>query len=95
MNDEQIILVRDSFELVEPIADQAATLFYGRLFEIAPQVEPLFTGDMNEQGRKLMATLGVVVRGLDEFTPATEAAWTAAYTALTTAMIVAAYPTAS
>src|SRR5262249_30219766 len=41
------------------------SLFYGRLFEIAPEVKPLFRGDMTEQGRKLMATLAVVVQGLD------------------------------
>jgi hemoglobin-like flavoprotein len=34
------------------------------LFEIAPDVRPLFRGDMAEQGRKLMATLAVVVNGL-------------------------------
>ena len=42
----------------------SATAFYGRLFEIAPAVKPLFRGDMTEQGRKLMATLGVVVNSL-------------------------------
>ncbi len=39
-------------------------MFYGRLFEIAPEVKPLFKGDMAEQGRKLMATLAVVVGSL-------------------------------
>ena len=39
-------------------------MFYGRLFEIAPAVKPLFRGDMTEQGRKLMATLGAVVNSL-------------------------------
>ena len=39
-------------------------MFYGRLFEIAPEVRPLFKGDMAEQGRKLMATLAVVVGSL-------------------------------
>ena len=39
-------------------------MFYGRLFEIAPEVKPLFKGDMAEQGRKLMATLAVVVGAL-------------------------------
>ena len=63
---EQIKLVQDSFALVAPIADDAATLFYGRLFEIAPEVQPLFGGDMTAQGRKLMQTLGVVVAGLDD-----------------------------
>lgn len=39
-------------------------MFYGRLFEIAPAVKPLFRGDMKEQGSKLLATLAVVVNGL-------------------------------
>ena len=43
-------------------AKRAAGMFYGRLFEIAPEVRPLFKGDMAEQGRKLMATLAVVDR---------------------------------
>jgi hemoglobin-like flavoprotein len=43
---------------------QAAALFYGRLFETAPAVKPLFRGDMTEQGCKLMAKLGVVVNSL-------------------------------
>ena len=60
----QIDLVQSSFAKVAPIADTAAALFYGRLFEIAPEVKPLFHGDMAEQRRKLMTTLGVVVNGL-------------------------------
>jgi hypothetical protein len=62
----QIELVQETFARVVPIADQAAGLFYGRLFETTPEVRPLFTGDMDEQGRKLMTTLGVVTRGLDD-----------------------------
>ena len=64
MTPVQVQLVQDSFAKVAPIAEQAAALFYGRLFEIAPEVKPLFRGDMAEQGRKLMATLAVVVNGL-------------------------------
>ena len=61
---DQVKAIQDSFKLVAPISEQAAALFYGRLFEIAPDVKPLFRGDMTEQGRKLMATLGVVVNSL-------------------------------
>jgi hypothetical protein len=43
------------------LATQAAILFYGRLFEIAPAVKPLLRGDMTEQGCKLMVTLDDVV----------------------------------
>jgi hemoglobin-like flavoprotein len=64
MTPDQIKAIQESFAKVAPISDQAATLFYGRLFEIAPSVAPLFRGDMQEQGRKLMATLAVVVNGL-------------------------------
>jgi hemoglobin-like flavoprotein len=64
MTPHQIALVQASFVKVAPIADAAAGLFYGRLFEIAPEVKPMFKGDIAEQGRKLMATLGVVVKGL-------------------------------
>ncbi len=66
MNSDQVALVRYSFAKITPIAEEAAALFYGRLFEIAPEVKPLFQGDMKEQGRKLMATLAVVVNGLSD-----------------------------
>jgi hypothetical protein len=50
-------------KLVAPTS-QAASLFYGRLFEIAPALISLLRGDMTEHGCKLMATLGVVVNSL-------------------------------
>jgi nitric oxide dioxygenase len=64
MTPDQIKAIQESFTKVIPISEQAAALFYGRLFEIAPAVKPLFRGDIKEQGRKLMATLAVVVNGL-------------------------------
>jgi hemoglobin-like flavoprotein len=72
----QVELVQSSFAKVVPIAAVAAELFYGRLFEIAPEVKPLFRHDMREQGRKLMTTLGVVVgslKHLDAIMPAVKA----------------------
>jgi nitric oxide dioxygenase len=65
MTPGQIDLIQASFEKVAPHAELAASMFYGRLFEIAPAVKPLFKGDIKEQGRKLMATLGVVVGSLN------------------------------
>ena len=64
MEQDQINAIQESFAKVVPISEQAATLFYGRLFETAPALKPLFRDDMAEQGRKLMVTLGVVVNGL-------------------------------
>lgn len=66
MTPEQIAMVQESFEKVVPIADDAAALFYGRLFEIAPEVKPLFKSDIKEQGKKLMTMIGTAVRGLND-----------------------------
>ena len=64
MNPTQIKLVQDSFAKVAPISEQAAVMFYDRLFEVAPSVKAMFPIDMTEQRKKLMATLAVVVNGL-------------------------------
>jgi hemoglobin-like flavoprotein len=65
MNTDQKILVQASFRQVVPIADAAAALFYGRLFELDPSLRHLFRGDLDTQGRKLMQMLSVAVAGLD------------------------------
>jgi len=64
MTPDQVKAIQESFLKVKPISEQAAELFYGRLFEIAPAVKPMFRGDMKEQGRMLMAVLAAVVHGL-------------------------------
>ncbi|MET0089879.1 MAG: globin family protein [Candidatus Thiodiazotropha sp.] len=69
MTPNTIQLVKTSWAQVAPIADQAAALFYGRLFEVYPEVKPYFKGDMAEQGRKLMAMIGTAVNGLDDLEP--------------------------
>lgn len=66
MTPEQIKLVQETFAKVAPIKGVAADMFYNRLFEIAPEVRPLFKGDMQDQGSKLMATLVIVVNGLND-----------------------------
>ena len=66
MNETQIDMIQASFKKVAPISDVAAGIFYARLFEIAPEVKPMFKGDISEQGKKLMTTLGVVVNGLKD-----------------------------
>jgi nitric oxide dioxygenase len=64
MTPDQIEKIQASFAKVVPIAPAAAALFYDRLFTIAPEVRPMFKSNMVEQGKKLMASLGVIVRGL-------------------------------
>jgi len=63
---KQIELVQGTWEQVVPISDQAATLFYGRLFELDPQLKPLFSTDIKEQGKKLMTMITAAVRGLND-----------------------------
>ena len=64
MRTEQIQLVESTWVYVAKIEEQAADLFYGKLFELDPSVKPLFRGDLREQGQKLMAVIGAAVSGL-------------------------------
>lgn len=66
MTPMQKSLVQRSFERIVPIADTAAALFYGRLFELDPALRGLFKNDMQEQGRKLMTMIGLAVQRLDQ-----------------------------
>ena len=66
MTPDQVKLVQQSFAKVVPIAEQAAAIFYDRLFAASPQVKAMFPDDMTEQRKKLMATLAVVVNGLSD-----------------------------
>ena len=75
MTPDQVALVQDSFKKVVPIAGAAADLFYGRLFEIAPEVRPLFPEDLREQKKKLIGMLATAVTNLhqvDKILPAVE-----------------------
>jgi hemoglobin-like flavoprotein len=58
-------VIRDTWRLVEPIADTAAELFYRRLFEIKPEYRALFPDDMTAQRRKLVSMLRFIVKSLD------------------------------
>jgi hemoglobin-like flavoprotein len=65
MTPQQIALVKSTWAQVVPIREQAAALFYGKLFEADPAVRSLFRSDMKGQGAKLMAMIDVAVGGLD------------------------------
>ena len=63
---KQKMLIQKTWAQVVPIADQAAAIFYQRLFEIDPSTRPLFdTTDMAQQRKKLLQVLGVAVSSLD------------------------------
>ncbi len=65
LSDTQKVLVQASFEKVVPISEAAAALFYQRLFELNPSLKMLFKHDMTSQGRMLLQTLTIAVKGLD------------------------------
>ena len=66
MTPQQKSLIRSSWRAVEPIADEAAAMFYDRLFELDPNLRLLFRHtDMSSQRTKLLTALGAVVAGLD------------------------------
>ena len=65
MNTDQIRRIRTSFARLLPIAEPAAALFYGNLFEADPSLRPMFKGDMAQQGAKLMQMIGGAVGLLD------------------------------
>ncbi len=66
MTPAQVETVQTSWAKVTPIADQAAVLFYDRLFSLDPTLRGLFKPDLTEQRKVLMTMLGTAVGGLDK-----------------------------
>jgi hemoglobin-like flavoprotein len=65
MTPHQIELVKLSFARIMPFQDQAAELFYCRLFELDPSLRLMFKPDMAEQKQKLMVAIAMVVTNLE------------------------------
>jgi hemoglobin-like flavoprotein len=65
MDIDQAQLIRDSLIQVRPLADHIAESFYSHMFEIAPHLQKLFTGNMKTQGAMLMTSLELAVSSLD------------------------------
>ena len=65
MTNEDIQLVQGSWNRVLPLKKEAAELFYRKLFELDPGLRRLFTGNMEEQGAKLMQMITAAVNGLN------------------------------
>lgn len=66
MNEHTIGLVKESFDLVEPMASEVGALFYANLFRADPALKPLFKGDMRVQGDKLVQMIATAVGKLDQ-----------------------------
>ena len=66
MTPRQIEIVKQSFAKIMPFKDQAAELFYCRLFELDPSLRLMFRSDLTEQKQKLMVALALVVTNLEK-----------------------------
>ncbi|HEY0641096.1 MAG TPA: globin domain-containing protein [Pseudonocardiaceae bacterium] len=60
-----VALIRDSFAVVEPRADEAARFFYAMLFSLAPATRELFPVNMEAQRSRLLRALVHVVQMVD------------------------------
>ena len=66
MKAEQLQLVLQSLNVIQPLADEISESFYQRLFEIEPATRALFKADMGRQGAMFMTTLSLAVHGLSD-----------------------------
>ncbi len=66
MTPEQIDLIRKSFDALWPVRRKLAEVFYSRFFELAPDAQRLFPGDMERQQLKLMDMIAAIVGALDK-----------------------------
>jgi hemoglobin-like flavoprotein len=67
MTEDQIILIRRSWGMLQPDAPQAGHLLYEKLFATLPQVRHFFKDDVDEQACKLAALITFVVSKLHRF----------------------------
>ena len=58
-------IVQQSWKQVQPVRDQAAAIFYAKLFELDPSLRTLFKGDMDEHCRMWSAIISVAVANLE------------------------------
>ncbi len=60
-------LIRNSFEDIKPRGEELTTCFYDLLFEIHPQIKPMFEHlSMKEQGKKLLSALSTIIVSLED-----------------------------
>jgi hemoglobin-like flavoprotein len=69
---EHIRLIRETAPAVLQLAGPMSQLFYGRLFELSPDLRPMFRGDIRAQGKKFTDMLGSLVEGIDHLDSAAQ-----------------------
>ena len=64
MNEEMIVRLERSFNLLAPRGQELMDRFYAHLFSKHPELRSLFPSDMSEQKGKLLASLVLVTKNL-------------------------------
>jgi hemoglobin-like flavoprotein len=73
MTTYQINLIKTTWQAAAANAEVVGHLFYNRLFEIAPEVKPMFSrATIPEQSKKLLAMLSYVISKLDKLDEITD-----------------------
>lgn len=63
---KMVRLIRESYAVVEPHADEVAKFFYGTLFSIAPHTRELFAANMEVQRSRLLRALVHFIQMVDK-----------------------------
>lgn len=67
MTPEQTALIQGTWARLVNSGEDAAALFYERLFALDPSLRGQFRGDIASQGKKLVDMMQSIVGGLDHF----------------------------
>lgn len=67
MTPSQITVVQASWQKVAKHQEDVATVFYQRLFELAPELRQFYQSDIQQFGRSLMRNLDLAVTSLGQF----------------------------
>lgn len=66
MRAAQIALMQENWRAVIAQQEAFGARFYERLFELAPEVKPLFKNDIHRQANMLVQALDLIVMSLDD-----------------------------
>ena len=67
LDTQQIDALRQSGAIFRAAPDRVSAQFYATLFAAHPEIRTLFPADLSDQGRKLAATLALVVDGIEDW----------------------------
>jgi hemoglobin-like flavoprotein len=72
MTPTQVALVQESFKHVGRQSHEAGRIFYDELFQLAPELQRLFSDDMSRHKLKFIQMLGTIVKSLDHIATISE-----------------------